>query len=199
MAQMKRYIFAILIIGLLATFSKTSAQNTFIKTDFLGPLIENPFLVGIEFNKRKPGSFLINFEYGTYMRDKGEDFGQVTWRKRIVGFGIIPEYRRYLRYTSNLNKPVGIFVGGYARLFNLDYKQNFTDNSIVDDVEEKKWAGGLGLELGYKYKKPYKKLYAEVLVGAGFGYIDFDSFDNDYFPDQYLLARIELCVGYAFQ
>jgi hypothetical protein len=195
---MKRYFIIILLAGLMATNNEGNAQNTFLKTDLLGPLIENPFLVGIEMNNRKPGSFIINFEGGYYMRDKGIDFGQVTWKKKITGFGIIPEYRRYLRYRSHLNKPVGVFAGAYGRIFNLKYTQDFEDTS-AEDISERHWAGGIGLEIGYKYKKPYKHFFAEVLFGAGLGVIDFDNFDNDYLPDQYFLSRVELSIGYAFQ
>lgn len=194
---MKKYFIIFLIAGLLYSITDGNAQNTFIKTDVLGPLIENPFLIGIEWNKRKPGSFVLNIEGGFYMRDKGVDFGQVTWKKKITGFGIIPEYRRYLRYTSNLNKPVGVFAGVYGRLFNLKYTQDFEDSS-KEDITESHLAGGIGLEFGYKYKKPYQKFFAEALCGAGMGVINFDNFNNDYLPDQYLLFRLELSIGYAF-
>lgn len=196
---MKKYFIILFLAGLMATITESNAQQFFIKTDLLGPLVENPFLIGFEINKRKPGSFVLNIEGGHYMRDKGVDFGQITWKKKIAGFGVIPEYRRYFQYTSNLNKPVGVFAGVYGRLFNLKYTQDFEDNSTYDDVSERKWAGGLGLEIGYKYKKPYRHFYGEVLLGAGMGVIDFVNFDNDYFPDQYLLARFGISIGYAFQ
>lgn len=196
---MKKYFIILILAGLMATITESNAQNVFIKTDVLGPLVENPFLIGLEINKRKPGSFIFNIEGGYYIRDKGVDFGQITWKKKITGFGVIPEYRRYFQYTSNLNKPVGFFAGVYGRLFNLKYTHDYEDNSTYDDVSERHWAGGLGLDIGYKYKKPYKHFFAEVLVGAGMGVINFDNFDNDYFPDQYLLSRFELTIGYAFQ
>ncbi len=193
----KSLIFSVIIFGTLGFWNKSTAQKVFIKTDVLGPLVENPFLICIEKNNRKPGSFLISVEGGYYMRDKGIEFEQITWKKKITGFGIIPEYRRYLRYTSNLNKPVGVFAGAYGRIFNLRYRQDWEDSTPA--VSEKHWAYGIGLEAGYKYKKPYSHFYMEVLFGAGMGVIDFDNFDNDYFPDQFLLARFEFSVGYAFQ
>lgn len=188
-----------IFLFILLTFFSLSAftQNYFIKTDALGPFINNPFVFSLEKNNGKSSSFVLNLEGGWYLRDKTTDFGQITWKKRIVGFGIMPEYRYYLRYRSNLNKPVGVFFGGYGRILRLWYKQDFIDATL--DIKEVSYAGGLGALAGYKYKKPYSKYYFEILTGYGIGYADIKNFDNDFFADQYLLWRIEFSVGYTFQ
>ncbi|MEA3443160.1 MAG: DUF3575 domain-containing protein [Bacteroidota bacterium] len=195
---MKKYLIVIVAFIVVAGISNSLfAQHIYIKTDILGPLVENPFSIGFEKNNRKPGSFVISLEGGYYMRDKGYDFEQVNWRKKITGFGIVPEYRRYLRYTSNMNRPKGVFIGTYAKILKLKYTQEWETSKA--DVTEKNWAFGIGLNAGYKYKKPYSHFFMEAVLGAGIGVIDFDNFDNDYFPDHFLLARFEFCIGYAFQ
>jgi len=193
--QMKNLFFSIfLILFSLSAFS----QNYFIKTDILGPVISKPFVFSFEKNNGTPNSFVLNIEGGWYMRDKTVDFSQLKWKKRILGFGIMPEYRYYFRYRSKLNKPVGFFAGGYGRINRLWYKQDFTDNNIPD-IKEVNYIGGLGGLVGYKYKRPYSKYYFEVLAGYGLGIADIKNYDNDYFSDQHLLWRLEVSVGYAFQ
>jgi len=132
------------------------------------------------------------------MRDKGFDFEQLNWNKRIIGVGFIPEYRYYFRYRSNLNRPRGFFAGGYLVGRYFDYEQDFKFDEF-QDIKEYKYAAGGGALLGYKYKKHYSKFYAEALLGIGLGYIELINYESDFLPDQYLLSRLEISVGYAFQ
>ncbi len=192
---MKQYIIIILLITL--SFSAIS-QNYFIKTDILGPVINRPFSFGFEKSNNYPNSFVFNIDGGWYMRDKALEFNQLTWKKSITGFSLTPEYRHYFHFRSNINKPVGLFAGGYARLIKLKYVQDFIDSSI-EDVTEKTYGAGLGVVAGYKYKKPYSKFYFETLAGYSLGYINIDNYENDYLPDQYMFWRLEFCIGYAFQ
>lgn len=198
---MKKVFFlsALMLISFFST--NVFGQKNFLKTDILGPFINNPFSIGYEHNGGKASSFLISAEGGWYMRDNTTKFGQPFWDKKITGFGVLPEWRYYLRYNSNRSKPVGIFTGVYARAIHLKYQQTFdyafqNDN---DDVSESTTAIGGGPLLGYKYKKPYSKLYFEVLGGLAWGYSHLVEYQADDFPDQYFLWRLEFSIGYAFQ
>ena len=192
---MKASIFALLLIILsLPAFS----QNYSIKTDILGPVINRPFSIGVERNNGTPNSFIFNIDGGWYMRDKALEFNQTVWTKRITGFSLTPEFRHYFHFRSKINKPVGVFAGGYARVIKLKYLQDYVNTSI-EDVTEKTYGGGLGAVIGYKYKQPYSKFYFEFLAASGLGYVNIDNYENDFFPDTYVLWRLEFCLGYAFQ
>ena len=192
---MKRY--SIILLLIIISFSAFS-QKYFIKTDVLGPFINSPFSFGFEKNNGTPNSFVFNIDGGWYMRDKAFDFEQLAWKKRITGISLTPEYRHYFHFRSKINKPVGMFAGGYARVIKLKYVQDFVETSLID-ITEDTYGGGLGAILGYKYKKPYSKFYFEALAGYSLGYVNINNYNNDYFPDQYVLWRLEFSLGYAFQ
>ncbi len=182
-------------------FSNAIAQQNFLRTDLLGPLINSPFSISFERNFDSANSLVFSAEGGYYMRDKTSLFGQPYWTKQIVGFGGMLEWRNYLRYRSVMSRPVGIFTGVYARAIQLNYTQDYTtawNNAGEPDITEGTLGIGGGAVLGYKYKKPYSRLYFETLIGIGWGSLNFDQYSRDDFPDQHLLWRAEISIGYSF-
>lgn len=190
-------IFTFILLVLITT-SGAHSQDHFLKTNLVGPAFNRPFNLGFEINKKKPHSFVFTVEGGWYMRDKAQKFEQLYWKKRITGAGFIPEYRYYFNYRSRLNKPVGLFAGGYLVGRYLEYLQNY-DSPAVPDVYEESFAYGCGALIGYKFKDPASKIYFEALLGVGLGYIEIANYESDFLPDQHLLSRFEISVGYTFQ
>lgn len=190
----------LLLLGLTAG-SAVMAQFSFIKTDVLGPFVNNPFQLSFERNFDSPNSMVIAVEGGWYMRDVASKNGQPYWDKQITGYGGILEYRRYLQYNGRLSRPVGLFTGIFARGFAASYVQDFSYafNNLgeVDQQEDFLMIGG-GALLGYKYKRPYNPLFFEVLGGLGWGYGDIQQYSPDDLPDKYLLWRWEVGVGVSF-
>jgi hypothetical protein len=198
--MMNRQIKFVAMLLIIISTQAASAQKHFIRTDVLGPFLNNPFSIAYERNWGGQGSFAIGLEGGWYMKDETSKFGQPFWEKRITGFGITPEWRHYIRFTSYMSRPVGVFTGLYGRVIQLDYRQTFASNvSGFQDVSEQALFIGGGPILGYKFKKPYSKFYFEVLGGAGWGAAKLNSYQADDFPDQYFLWRLEISLGYAFQ
>jgi hypothetical protein len=195
---MQRIRLLFLVLVMLGSAKAASAQFDFIKTDVLGPFVNNPFQVSYERNFNSANSFLISAEGGWYMRDEASKFGQPFWEKKITGYGGILEYRRYLLYTGRMSRPVGLFTGVYARgimaTYTLDVMAAFEDPANQDAKETTLLVGG-GPILGYKYKKPYSPFFVEVLGGIGWGMADFKKYSADDLPDQYFLWRWELSIG----
>lgn len=195
MKQIKFLLIALLIVG---AGKSAAAQFDFIKTDVLGPFLNNPFQISYERNFNSANSFLISAEGGWYMRDEATKLGQPFWEKQITGFGGILEYRRYLVYTGRMSRPVGLFAGVYARgiyaTYAMDVASKFED-AANQDVKESTLLVGGGPALGYKYKKPYSPFFVEVLGGIGWGMADFQKYSADDLPDQYFLWRFELSIG----
>ncbi len=142
-------------------------------------------------------SLNFRFETGRYYFKKNFDFNQETWQKKISGFAITPEYRNYWETRSRLNRPVGPFWGIYGKYFSGWYEQDFND-PVEYDVKQTFFAAGLGGVLGYKYKHPDKMWFFETLGGLGWGYSGLKKFEYESFPNQALLWRIELSIGYSF-
>ncbi|MCF8295138.1 MAG: hypothetical protein K9I34_03655 [Bacteroidales bacterium] len=198
MKHIRLIVFAIFWLGISW---QTTAQFSFIKTDILGPFVNNPFSIGYERNFDSANSFGIILEGGWYMRDNATKNGQPYWDKKITGYGGMLEYRRYLQYTGRMSRPVGFFTGAYARAINSTYEQDFATsfNNLgeIDQLEDVLMIGG-GAILGYKYKKPYNPLFFEVLGGIGWGSANLTKYAPDDLPAQYFLWRWEVAIGFAF-
>ncbi len=197
--RLLRSLFSVLI--LLVSFSAGMAQQNAIRTDVLGPFLNNPFSLHFERNFDSANSLVLSVEGGYYMRDKTSLNGQPYWSKRIVGYGGMVEWRHYLQYRSMMSRPVGLFTGAYARVLQLTYTQDFettfNNQGQLDITEERLGIGG-GAVLGYKYQQPYSRWYVEGLVGLGYGALEFDQYSPDDLPDPYFLWRAEISIGYSF-
>ncbi len=200
---MSNTIKGILVAIIVLTSSTAISQKHFIKTDVLSPFLSNPFSISYETNWGSPSSLVFQAEGGWYKRDKTSKDGQPYWTKRITGFGGSAEWRYYLRSSSHMSKPVGIFTGVYARAIQLSYLHDFSPYAEREyeetDITGKTLAVGGGPLLGYKFKRPYSKFYFEFLGGFAWGLANLEEYTTDDLPDQHFLWRLEFSVGYAFQ
>jgi hypothetical protein len=193
------FITAVLIVLSLA---KVFSQDYFIRVDLIGPLATQKFNTGFEINISDSRAFIINADLGRYMHDAQSMNGQPFWNKSLTGFSIFPEYRFYPFSNSFNQRPQGMFYGLYARYMNLfymlDYEKVYEIQQGKQDITETAHLFGLGTDIGYKLRKMDGRFYFEILAGLGWGYSTLKNFKYDSFPNESLLWRYELSVGYCF-
>jgi hypothetical protein len=194
---MKGITFVALLGLLFLAAPEGRGQKHYLSTDLLSPAMRRHGAVRYERFFSSGNSMGLRFELGRYFYDKSYDFGQLDWTKRIGGYGFTPEYRKYWQHKSRLNRPVGPFWGVYGKYFHGRYTQKFDDVAEVD-VTQDFVAAGVGGLLGFKYKHPDQMWFVEGLGGLGWGYTGLTSFEYEMFPNQVILWRIELSVGYSF-
>lgn len=178
------------------------SQYDFVRLDLVGPITTFKFGLGYEKMLAFDRTIIINGDFGKYMSDSqtGID-GQPFWTKSLTGWSIFPEYRIYPYANSYNRRPQGLFYGIYARYMNLFYKQNFDikyEMQGMNDVTQNARLYGLGATLGFKYRKMDNHLYGEALLGLGWGYSTLTAFKYENVPNESLLWRYELSIGYTF-
>jgi len=186
---------------ILIILFQVHSQDNFIRIDLVSPVASRKFGLGYERSNVPGRSIIFNIDFNRYMHDEQLENNQPFWEKNLTGYSIFPEYRFYPFSNSFNQRPQGLFYGVYTRFMNLFYMQDYDiehEKIGYKDIKEHAYIYGLGATFGYKYRKMDGRFYFETLVGAGWGYSTLKNFHLDSFPDESLLWRYELSVGYCF-
>lgn len=195
----------VLLFLLIGLCSHAQEHNVTLNTNFF--LNQRPvFQAGYSFAKDSSNwSMGAHAEFGRFYLTSKEYLTSNVDLERSVGFGVIPEVRRYFQQND---QRMGFFAAGFCR---IRHEQNTRQEGvnvsesgiqIIDPslTKENKWTGHYGVGLGYRSGCAANLLHLEVLCGAYLGDMsgrrrDFSSIQRHQF-DQFIRLDVNLVASF---
>jgi len=185
-------------------FSKGQSS---LKIDLLGTIYgatENSLNINVYFEKKTgpKSSFQIGLSAGRFIKEetfRDERFGiGLDYNRALVGLGIVPEFRYFLKAGEDSTLPKGLFISPYGKF----YLSKVNHNDLRHEIKKSERGYVIGLGLGLGYKIQINKCSITPFLGLGKGISSHEDifkpggFALDFVSPDLLIHRAEVLVGY---